>query len=185
MTEDTPQAIDANACWEYILNEVLEAKDWKFATLRYKLAQSTLTPEYGYDYAYGLPADFLRLARTKKSDPNVYLEDTSTDYPHVIETLSDGNMYLLTDFDNTTYDIFIKYIKKVTNPQKYSAAFINALAWRLGAELCTGLTEGAGKFQVCMQMYAQALIMADALNQSLDYLEDETGSDDWDTAGRS
>ena len=34
ITEDSTQAIKARAAWEYILYEVLEARDWKFAKRR-------------------------------------------------------------------------------------------------------------------------------------------------------
>jgi len=181
-TEDSPQAIDANACWEYIRDIVLEAKNWKFATLRYKLTQSTLTPEFGYDYAYGLPVDFLRLAYATKDEPSVYLENTAAEYPHVIETLSDGNLYLLTDYDNESYDIYIRAIRRVTDPQKYFPSFIDALAWRLAAELSTPLKED--QFKQCMQMYDFSLTRAEGVNQSFDFLEDETGSSSWIDAGR-
>ena len=184
LTEDSVQAIDANAAWEYIRDEVLEAHDWNFAKLRYKLAQSTLKPEYGYDYAYGLPADFLRLAKTKKDDPCVYVETAEVEYPHVLETLSDGNVYLLTDFDNASYDIFIKYIKRVTDPSKYTGHFISSLAWRLAAQLSIVRTETASKFDWCMRMYDISLLYAKGLNESMDYLADETGNEDWLNAGR-
>lgn len=184
LTDATPQAIQANVVWEYILDEVLEAADWNFAKIRLALSVSTITPQYTYDYAYPLPADFLRLAHHSPDDPAVYPGDESaTDYPYAIETLSDGNLALLTNFDNSDgYDLYIKYIKRVTDPAKFSPGFINALSWRLAAELSIYLTEGNTKFDFCMKMFAETLAHAEGLN-SQDFIEYETGDDSWVNAG--
>ncbi len=180
--EDSVQAIDINAAWEYIRDEVLQAKDWRFAKRRATLAQSTITPEYEWDYAYATPDGFLRLCRDDPTDHPVF----PADYPWKIETLSDGNIYLLSDYDSVTGsdDFIITFIKRITDPSKYSALFISTLSWRLAAELSTGRTESPVKFKDCMNMYKISLDQAEGHNMSLDSLEDETGSDSWDSAGR-
>lgn len=185
LTDSTPQAIAANAVFAYIRDEVLEAADWKFAKTRATLAKSAITPTYMWLYAYPLPADYLRLAKDGKDDPAVQTESSDAEsFPYIIETLSDDSLAILSDFDNTTYNYYVTYIKKVTNPAKWTPGFINALAWRLGAELSISQTEGAGKFEFCMKMYYTARTEAEAMNQSLDYLEDEHGNDSWETVGR-
>ena len=176
----TPQAIDADACWEYIRDIVLQTKDWKFAKRRYKCPQSVITPQYNWDYAYGLPEGFLRLCREDKDDSPVY----PAGYPYKFETLSDGNLYILSDYNNANDDFYITYILKITDPEKYFPAFIDALAWRLAAELAIPRTEGKEKFKWCIDMYKISLTMAEEVNQCLDYLEDETGSTEWEDAGR-
>ena len=181
LTEDTPQAIDANACWEYIRDLVLETKDWRFAKIRKKLAQGTVTPEYEWDYAYGLPEGFLRLCREDKDDPPVY----PTGYAWKLETLSDGSLYFLTDYDNSGGDdLYITCIIRVVDPEQYSAHFIDCLAWRLAAELAIGRTESQSKFKWCMEMYGISLQQSEGLNRALDYLENESGNSDWEDAGR-
>lgn len=198
LTEDSPQAIEANRVWEYIRDEVLAAKDWAFARTRVALAQNTTSPEYTFDYAYTLPNDFLRLCREKKGDPSVYPEgllassyiegDTIVKVPtyqYVVESLADGTLCLFTDYDNSDgYDLFIKYIRKEDNPQKWTAPFISALAFRLSAELAIPRTEGLKKFEMMMILYEKALMIADGVNMSSDYVENEAGSDDWERAGR-
>lgn len=74
ITESTPQAQAANRVWEYIRDEVLEAKLWRFAKTRDKLARAPVSPMYTYDYAYVLPNDFLKLAKGKEpvEDPPFY-----------------------------------------------------------------------------------------------------------------
>jgi len=198
LTEDSEQAIVANSILQYIRDEVLEAYDWKFATVRKALVQSTIEPANFYSYAYPLPADFLRLTTERRNDPRVYpngvayaavynitgnLLSQSTNYNYVIETLSDGTLCLFTDYDNTSQDIYITYIRRVTDPAKYSPSFVSAFAFRLAAEIAIPRTEGMKKYEAMMTLYQQALLRAKELNQQLDY-NAETGNDDWESAGR-
>jgi hypothetical protein len=191
LNEGTPQSIAANAAWEYVLNEVLEAKDWNFAKTRASLAVSDVTPVNNWSYAYPLPSDFLRLVsdykNTSKDDPAIY----PMEMPYIIETLATGTSpnityitCLFTDYDNTSEDLIITYIRKVTDPSKYTAHFITALAFRLAAQLAVSLTESRTKFSDMMQSYRAAIVGADALNQTGNYLEDEKGSSSWEDAGR-
>lgn len=346
--DTSTQAADADAVWEYIRDEVLEDKDWVFAKKRVALPQSFQTPWSGFDYAYILPSDFLRLARQDDNDPPVYPsgynykfeeqdivadEGTISDFDPapgysvgadarvgkyrtlnfgsskylyiaatykqegaagikiVLETAADDTLavsdsndtitislanatssknaanliqvalralaevndidvsewtvtenaayaaarpiigedsavamadgdkvydcilqvaasatntsyfppvettywteidatitrVLVTDYDDVGGEVIIKYIRRVTDVTKYTAIFINAFAWRLAAELSILRKEARKDFNDCMKIYGIALDRADALNQASDYLEDETGNDDWETAGR-
>jgi len=196
LTEDSEQAIVANAVWQYIRDEVLAAKDWKFAKVRVALAKNVTVPVYQFGYTYTLPTDFLRLCKQDRTDASVfqsglYSEDSATGqiylndsfYQYKIETIADGTLCLLTDYDNTSNDIYITYIRRITDSTKFSPAFINAFACRLGAEIATALTESRAKYQDMMNMYESALKNAERLNMSLDYQE-ETGSNEWSDAGR-
>lgn len=78
-TEDSNQAIKANAVWEYVRDEVVGIRDWKFAKKRTAIGRVAETPASDFDYAYLLPDDFLRLVQT---EPNIY-----PDYPYSIETM--------------------------------------------------------------------------------------------------
>lgn len=191
LDEDSVQAIDANAVWEYIRDEVLEARDWKFAKKRVALAQNAETPANLYSYAYTIPADFLRMARGSKTDPPFYPTITNRSYydendvirhapyAYSVETLEDGTLCLFTNYDNTDNDLYLTYIKKVTNPTKYSAHFCSTLAFRLAAELCIGRRESTALFDRMMSLYDQFLIRADGVNSTMEYVEDDTGSDSW------
>jgi hypothetical protein len=178
--ESSEQAIAANAVWQYIRDEVLQAKEWTFAKVKVALAQNATSPSQGYEYAYTLPADFLRMDRDDKDDPAVY----PSGYNYAIETLADRTLCLFTDYDNSSENLYIRYIRRITDPQKFTPMFISALAFRLAAELAIPRTEGLKKYKAMMEMYSQALIMADGINQSGDYQKDEIGSDDWERVGR-
>lgn len=197
ITEGTEQADDANGSWEYIRKEVLESREWRFAKERVALAQNSSTPVVKYDYAYDLPSDFLRIAKGTKEDPAVYpegaystswttgeLEVHGKRFPYIVETLSDDTVCLFTDYSNDSYDLYLTYIKDVTDPTKYTARFVNALAFRWAAELALPRTEDYKKYDRMMELYRIALNDASALEQMLDFFEDEFGSEDWISAGR-
>jgi hypothetical protein len=198
LTEDTEQRIAATTIWEYIRDLVLEASDWRFAKTRAILAQLDETPVYGYNYAYALPADFLRLCLQKESDPPIYpsgayssawtAEDVtilSRQYGYIIEALEDGTLCLFSDYDDSGGDpLYITYIRREVDPAKYTAHFVSTFAFRLASELALTRTESRPKFADMMILYDAELIKAEGLNRSSDYLKDETGADSWETAGR-
>lgn len=192
-----PNGPRAAAVYDYILDELLQEEDWKFAKTRVLLGTGTEIEDeahYSFDYAYQLPSDFLRLARptrsSTKSDPPVYPED----YDYKIETVtivdegppetSAECLCLLTDYVNENEDMYIVYIKRQTDETLYFAKFINALAFRLAAELALIITESPKKYSDMMQLYTIALQQAKAFNHSLDYVEGELGNKDWETARR-
>lgn len=197
LTEDSEQRIAATTIWEYIRDLVLEAADWRFAKTRVELAVLVATPEYGYDYAYALPTDFLRLCLQRENDPVVYPSGAyssawtsdgvtirARQYGYIIEALDDGTLCLFSDYDNSDDALYCTYIRKETDPAKYTAHFISALSYRLAAELALTRTESRPKFADMMTMYDSEITKAKGLNRSGDYLKDETGSDSWATAGR-
>src|SRR5271166_3978729 len=66
LNENSPNAIKVLAVWDYIFQEVLSERDWKFAKTRQQLALSNVTPLYTWKFAWALPADFLRFVRPRK-----------------------------------------------------------------------------------------------------------------------
>lgn len=356
-SETSTQAIAANGIWEYIRDEVLETKDWKFAKRRRAIGKLAETPDSGYDYAYRLPDDFLRICRGTENDPGIYpsgqpykiesidtvdgvggiaefdpapgyavgndvrigtyarldfgssrslfvcstyKQDNSTlisvkvtsavgdtlavtasgavitislanatpanNAANLIQTalravatvnsvsvaawtvtenvaytasrptsgvsvgeqpMGDGDKVydcilivpasaanssyfppinttywteiapsakkiLLTNYDNVTgaAELVIQYIRRITDVTLYSPSFINALAFRLAAEMAIHLTEGAVKFKSMIELYYIAIAKAEGINQSLDYFDtldnwrEDSAGDSWDKAGR-
>lgn len=172
LTETSDQAVSANAIYDYILDEVLESSNWSFAKERVELTQLSTAPSFGYDYQYSLPVDCLRVI-------SVSHEDGSGGLEYVIEG---GNV--LTDEDNTEESLYCEYIKRVTDPAKYTSKFIKALSLRLAADLAFKLMQISGLKNEILAEYQAVLIDAKDHDRSQDYVIDEDGSDDWQTAGR-
>ena len=213
IADNTPNAKKVVAVWDYLFDEVLQARDWRFAKTRATLARSTVTPLYGYSFAYPLPADFLRLVKPHKPPSKGYNRVASTGtwpvpvgyhsnydwdppvfptgFPYIIEAvdITSGESTapvrcLLTDYDNTAQDLYINYIRRVSNYNLCTPAFVNCVADRLAAELAVPITEDKEKAAAKKQDYTDSLNSAESVNESLDYLEDEAGGSEWIDAGR-
>lgn len=119
--EGTEAARICNVVWDLLRDEVMESSAWTFAVSRKALAQLATAPDFGYIYAYQLPADYLKA---------IHLEDPKTEY--VVEGDS-----LLTDVDPAN----LHYIKQVVDPAQFSPSFIAALTDRMAIALYSGLTK--------------------------------------------
>lgn len=188
--------------WDPIFQEVLSERDWRFAKIRASLPQSSQTPLYGYKYAYAVPPDFLRLIRPRRKPPIrnphywVWYGDgwypkhdlpvRPQGYPYIVETLSDGNKYFFSDYDNAISNepLSITYIRLISDLTQLMPGFVNCLTWRLAQELAIAITEDKQKFQVAELAYKDALNSAEAQNECLDFEENNEGSQSWITAGR-
>jgi hypothetical protein len=82
------------------IKEILELGKWKAARAQAELTQNTSGPDFGWDYSYNLPADYLRMVTFNEVDSD-----------DVIQELFErqGNI-LLTDED----EVSIVYVKDLT-----------------------------------------------------------------------
>lgn len=60
-TDDVPAADVVRAQWSFVRRAELAAHPWQFATRRVKLGASADVPAFGWERAFPLPADYLRL----------------------------------------------------------------------------------------------------------------------------
>jgi hypothetical protein len=91
----------------------------------------------------------------------------------------------MTNYDSTTatYQIYLTYVRKVVDPAKYTPSFINALTFRLAAELTLTIAESGSKYEAMMNLYGKAKRKAQGASRAQDYLEDEKGNETWSDAG--
>ncbi len=174
LTDSTKEARACNVFYPMMRNELMAAHPWNFAMHRADIsAQLATAPAFQWDYAYTIPADCLRV-----------WELYGTDAEWVVE-----GGELLTNQDE---EIYIRYIKLVTETARFSAAFDNCLATRLGAELASKLADDANlRTALLTELYKIHLPEARALNamegnpprhkneQSLDQ-----GNYSWQSEGR-
>lgn len=135
----------ANLCnrnWEMVRDEVLREHPWNFAIKRAALAASSDTPAWGFSYKFPIPADNLRI---------IEVRDLSTgDYQ-----VENGS--ILADEDV----LYVRYIRKVTDPNEYDVHFVEAVASRLAYELCEALTQKSAKErEFFITVYKESLIAA-------------------------
>lgn len=118
-------SVNARLCkeqYEKVLEDMIRAHPWNFATKRVALSASTTTPAFQYSYQYGLPNDCLRVLAVEDGEE--------------IEWVREGRFILS---DSTTMKI--KYVSSDIQPGDFDANFAEAFATRLAADICYSLNQ--------------------------------------------
>ena len=149
--EESEEAELINDLWDVLLDEVMQAGTWTFATKTVELAQETTAASIEFDYSYALPSDLLQLL----TGLDVVDEEEYGEY----EVNEDSIVTNLEEFS-------IKYIKRVTDTSKFSAKFIDAFAYRLAADIVYSLTGKKERRDDMMKSYEKSLRKAFQLDKS-------------------
>lgn len=128
-----------------VRDAVLRAHHWNFATKRVELALLVSAPSHEYAYEFSMPADFLKMIRTK-----LEAEGGVDDYR--IE--HNGTATVLRSHDD---EVFIEYTAQVTNVALYDSLFIDCFTALLAAEMSYALTEKAELGESLRKIYTDKL----------------------------
>lgn len=144
-----------------VRDQLLESYQWSFATKRVQLQQTT-EPVYGYEYAYTLPSDRIRIISASPS--------SDTDDPMRWE-IEAGR--LLTDEE----EVYIRYIWRVEETGRFTSLFTKALIYELAAALALPITkkatirEAMSKLAMVATDHAQLMDAAQEWPHAVDYEE--------------
>lgn len=163
LTQDNENARDCNLIYAQTRDEELRAHPWNFAIKRAQLAASGTAPLFDYSSAYPLPSDCLRLL---PRDPR----RNFTDLDWQIE-----NGSIVT---NDTGALPIRYIYRVTDPNKFDALFEAALTAKLAEKLNEKITQSNSKGQTARADYAVAIRRARQMN-AFENNSQEAPEDTW------
>jgi len=137
MTDATEGARAVNAAWPFVRQEVLRAHSWNVATKRAKVAALVSAPAWGFDSAYQVPSDCLRVLEV----------DTTYDWRVEGQTIvTDG-----------TGELSIRYIEDLTDTEQYDGALTECMVLRLAAEVCERITNSRSKRELLMVEYENKL----------------------------
>lgn len=156
---------NANLCneqFDKLRDELLRAHNWNFATARAKLAQLTDAPAFGFDHAYQLPSDWLRV---------VSVHDSNTGRG-AVEYKIEGRTLL-----SSADEIYLRYIKCVTDPNEMDAGFREVLSWKLAADLALPITQSSTALGEMRDGLRVSLIKARGVDAFEDYPESMPESD--------
>lgn len=142
--EETEPAKKANALYWGIRDEELSNHTWSFAIERKAIAQTTNTPAFEFSKEFQIPIDCLRVLRIDSSNYKFKVEGDK----------------ILTDYGTPS----ILYIKKITDPTKFSQQFVNVLVSRLKYELAIALTGSKTLLATLYDVYARAKATAYAID---------------------
>jgi hypothetical protein len=127
--EDSTQAIQARLHFEQTRDALARSHLWRCNRARATLSANTVDPDFGYDYAYDLPSDFLRLVSIFNDNDD---GKDVTWYTNAIE----GNQILSNE---DTMEIL--YNKQVTDPTVFDPLFIEVLVLQLALKFVMPLSQ--------------------------------------------
>lgn len=180
ISSDEDASKEASVCrvfWEPALRSTLEDHDWDFA--RRAKAVALLTEEHSdYAYAYKFPNDCLaprRIVNPAGTD----LTDPKTRIP--METrmnIAGTDRVILTNQEDAEL-IYTAYTDVVG---LFTPGFVDALAWRLAAEITPQLRNSDAVRTSMMNQYFLSIQRAKANNENQNVAPRETGDSDFGDA---
>lgn len=144
------------------VNQLLELREWNFATAKRELVALDESDDSAYDYRYEVPAGMLKAISVLEdgaSDNNLRFGTQVAAQEYDIHADADDVVRIYTDVG----DAWLRFTKYVTDPNLFPPTFLNALYWLLAANLAGPIIkgqEGARERDRCMQMFALTLAEA-------------------------
>lgn len=120
LTDGSSNANAAKDVFKEVRDDLLRGHNWNFATKRQKLAQSSTAPTFEFDNAYPVPSDWIRTVSVHDNDAGagtVLYREEEVDDQGVILSSAD--------------ELWIRYIYRVTDPNRMAADFRTAFAYAL------------------------------------------------------
>ncbi len=130
--ENQPSANAARDIYDGLLEDTLRSHKWKFATKAVKLARLTEVPAFEFDYAYGLPSDWLR---TVKVSPDIEGTGLMVYRVEVVGGVGSEQKVLVASEE----DVYLRYVSLLTDVNFWTADFREAFSLILASELAMPL----------------------------------------------
>lgn len=153
LSEATPEAGYCNRLYPVARDTVLREHAWNFAAKTVALATVTDTHPR-YDYVYALPADCLVARKIINT-----LSDAKIDF-EIFRNADDSAQRIATD----QAEAELAYTAKTTNTLFFNPEFIDALSWRLAADLAMPIRGDLNAQQSAMNMYFSIIMKAQAVD---------------------
>jgi hypothetical protein len=154
LSEQSEEAYHANLLYAETRDAVLRAHPWAFAA-RYKSLSTIGTAPGNWSYQYAYPNDCLKVRSILQT------RNTSAPIPYELGLADAYNArVILTD----QAEAVLFYTYQVVNPLAFDENFVQALSWRLAAELAMPLTRDENRMKAAYQMYQAVLAEALQIN---------------------
>lgn len=135
--------------FDFLRDSELQTNFWTFALKRVSITNDATAPLFGRAYAYSLPADYLRIAPDDPHYPSGYTD-----------RLFEGRK-ILTDEGGP---LQIRYVSNAVPEEEWDPMFADALAMRIGMEVCEELTQSGTKRDAAETAYKYFVDMAKKVN---------------------
>jgi len=162
-SDTSTNAKACNACYEKLRDKELRVNRWGFAKRRVVLAPDATAPAFDFLYAFSWPSDCLRPLRPQnRNDCDWQFE----------------NKKILTNDGDT---LNLVYIARVTDPNNFDAAFVEALAAKMAWHMCEAITQSNTKKADALKAYDRIIAEAKLAN-SIEQVPEDPADDLWITA---
>lgn len=167
-------SVEAKLCkanYVPLRDAVLEEREWTFAVKRMELPALASGPLYGFDKAFQIPPEVIRILQVSRAGDDV----TSSSFANTgIRSSSRGGTGIgretriewLREADivvaNSAIQVFARAIIRIIDTTKFSAAFDQALAARLAMDIAIPLTNSEKMQKSMAQMYGEKMALAAA-----------------------
>ena len=161
LSENSAGAIFCNANYELLRDAVLNEKEWTFAVSRIEPAQLASQPLYGFDQAYQIPPNVLRVLQVSGATTDVIAggptERSSTGLGRMakVEWVREGDQILA----NSTR-IYARVLLQITDVTKFDSTFVQALAARIAMEGAIPLRESKTLYDRYAGIYGEKVNLA-------------------------
>lgn len=152
--DETEEAKAMKMFYRQIRDELMSSYRWSFALKRVELLPLSEKPEFGFEYKYKLPNDFLRLEQVYGVGYNYDFLNYKTSE---LQKFSIEGGYLLTDIGPS---LRIRYLSRVENSGLFPPTFVNTLADRIALEFCEKFTQSGSKMELFAQKYKADIVEA-------------------------
>lgn len=169
LDESTEQARQCSLLFETCRDSVLRAHEWNFATRIKPLAQIANEEAVGWTFVYQYPTKCLYIRRlfteatVKSAKPDEFKQVIASGNTRAIAANIEG--------------AYIEYTEQVVDPAAYDTAFVEALSYKLAAELAQPLTGKAELSTAMLSVYRAMIEDAKRANASEGYEEPVKSSD--------
>lgn len=150
LDENIKAARTAKAVWDIARDAALAEHPWNFAIKRLVLQPLVSAPAWGYQLQFQAPTDMIRLIEVNEA--YVWNIAPGEAPPYQLE----GDR-ILTDLGAP---LKVRYVWRITDTVKYSAKFVDALAWKLAHEMALPITESATTWELMEKGFADAIAKA-------------------------
>lgn len=159
LIEGSPSANAAADQYVNLRDDLLRQHSWNFATMRVKLVQSATVPVSVFDFQYAVPADFIRV---------IEIHDNESGWGRVRYQIesddADGTV-----IRSSATELWLRYVSKVTDPNRMPPDFREALAFMLARDLALAIAQSNALHEQMDRQFRSALRRARAADGIEDF----------------
>jgi len=162
-TDTSTEAKAARDVYDTKRQSLLRGYLWSFAKKRDVLSTVATVPDFGVDFAYALPADWLRTISVHPSDSDFSL----CRYKH--ETILVSGTPTKVIVTNISTAIYLRYVWDVETVALFDPMFQEAFAWDLATFFALKIKQSSQHADFCAGQMRRAISIAKSTNSIEDW----------------